>query len=91
MVNFEIKSSMIQMLSVFRRLANENPYQHIKKFEDICGTMKYNQMTEESLKLRIFPFFLKEKAKAWLLSLQPGSVSTWIGLHETFYRKFYSK
>ena len=89
--NFEIKSGMIQMLPVFRGLANENPYQHVREFEDICGTMKYHQMTEESLKLRLFPFSLKERAKSWLLSLQPGSISTWVGLAEAFYRKFYSK
>ena len=34
-VNFEIKSGMIQILSVFRGLTNENPYQHVRKFEDI--------------------------------------------------------
>jgi len=39
----------------------------------------------------LFPFSLKEKAKACLLSLQPGSIFTWIGLAEAFYRKFYSK
>ena len=43
--NFEVKSSMIQMLLVFLRLANENTYQHVREFEDICGTMKYPQMT----------------------------------------------
>jgi len=57
--NFEIKSVMMQIPPVFRGLANENPYQHVRKFEDICGTMKYNQMTEESIKLRLFPFSLK--------------------------------
>jgi len=48
-------------------------------------------MMEESLKLRLFPFTLKEKAKAWLFSFQPGSIFTWVGLVEAFYRKFYSK
>jgi len=82
---------MIHMLPVFRGLANENPYQHVREFKHICGAMKYNQMTEESLKLRLFSFFLKEKAKLWLLSLQPSSIFTWVGLAEAFYRKFYSK
>jgi len=89
--NFQINYGMIQMLPIFLGLTNENPYQHVRKFEDICGTMKYNQMTEESLKLRLFPFSLKEKAKAWLLSLQPGTITNWIDLTEIFYRKFYSK
>jgi len=53
--------------------------------------MKYNQLTEESQKLRLFPFSLKEKAKAWLLSLQPGSIFTWVGLAGAFYMKFYFK
>jgi len=48
-------------------------------------------MTEESLKHRLFPFSLKEKANAWLLSLQPRTITTWIDLIEAFYRKFYSK
>jgi len=79
------------MLSVFRGLTNKTPYQHIREFEDIYGTMKYNQMTEKSLKLTLFPFSLKEKAKTWLLSLQPGMITTWINLAEAFYRKFYLK
>ena len=52
------------MLSVFRVLDQENPYQHVMEFEDICGAMKINHMTEDALKLRLFPFSLKEKAKA---------------------------
>ena len=62
--NFEINTGTIQMLSIFRGLTNENPYQHVTKFEDICGTMKYNQLMEKSLELRLFPFSLKEKTKA---------------------------
>ena len=61
--NFKIKFGMIQILPVFQGLTNENPYQHVRKFEDICGTMKYNQMTEESLKLRLFSFFPKRKSQ----------------------------
>ena len=88
---FELKSGMIQMLPVFRGLDQENPYQHVREFEDICGTMRINHMTEEALKLRLFPFSLKEKAKAWLYALQAGSITTWAKLVEEFYKKFYSK
>ena len=82
---------MIQMLPIFQELTNENPYQHVRKFEHICGTIKYNQMTEESLKLRLFTFSLYEKAKAWLLSLQTGTITNWVDLADVFYEKFYSK
>jgi len=60
---FEIKSGMIQMFSVFHGLTNENPYQHVSEFEGICGTMKYNQMMEESLKLKLFPSPKRKKPK----------------------------
>ena len=63
---FELKSGLTQMLPVFHGMDQENPYQHVREFEDICGTMRYNHMTEDSLKLRLFPFSLKEKTKAWL-------------------------
>jgi len=43
-------------------------------------------MTEESLKLRLFPFSLKKSS-----FYQLGSIFTWVGLAEAFYRKFYSK
>jgi len=77
---FQNQIRMIQMLLVFRGLTNENPYQHVREFEDICGTMKHNQMMEEALKHRLFPFSLKGKAKTWLLSIQPSSITTWVGL-----------
>ena len=67
--SFELKSGLIQMLPIFRGVENENPYQHVREFEEICGTMKYNHMSEEALKLRLFPFSLKGKAKAWLYAL----------------------
>ena len=88
-VKFKIKFGMIQMLLVFRWLTNENQYQYVREFEDICGIMKYNQMMEESVKLRLFPFSVKEKAQACLLSLKPGTITNWVDLAEVFYRIFY--
>ena len=90
-VTFELKFSMIQMLPVFYGLYQENPYQHVREFKDICGTMRIIYITEDALKLRSFPFSLKEKAKAWLYALQARSISTWAKLVEEVYKKLYSK
>ena len=68
---FELKSRMIQMLLVFHGLDQENPYQHVSEFEDICGTMRINHMTEEALKLRLFHFSLKEKLKLGFMPYRP--------------------
>ena len=82
---------MIQMLLVFRGLDQENPYQHVNEFENICGTKRINHMIEEAPKLRLFPFSLKEKAKAYLYALQAGSITIWAKLVKEFYKKIYSK
>lgn len=85
---FELKSSTTHMLPVFRGVDAENPYNHVRDFEDICGTLHFNQMSEESLKLRLFPFSLKEKAKSWLHALQPQSIRTWEDLTKEFFKRF---
>ncbi|XP_026419791.1 uncharacterized protein LOC113315749 [Papaver somniferum] len=86
---FELKASTIHMLPVFRGVDAENPYHHVRDFEDICGTLRFNQMSEESLKLRLFLFSLKEKAKSWLRALQPQSIRTWDDLTKEFIKKFF--
>jgi hypothetical protein len=54
----------------------ENPYSHVKKFKDICTTFKFQKFSEESVHLRLFPFSLHDRAKAWLDSNMPGSNMT---------------
>ncbi|XP_026378387.1 uncharacterized protein LOC113272804 [Papaver somniferum] len=86
---FELKASTIHMLPVFRGADAENPYHHVRDFEDICGTLHFDQMPEESLKLRLFSFSLKEKAKSWMNALQPHSIGTWEELTKEFFKKFF--
>ena len=62
---------------------------HIKKFLDICFTFRFQNFNDESIRLRMFPFSLKDKAKAWLNSLHAGSLSTWNELSNKFLTKFF--
>ncbi|XP_026417409.1 uncharacterized protein LOC113312894 [Papaver somniferum] len=52
-------------------------------------TLRFNQLKEESLKLRLFPFSLKEKAKSWIYALRPQSIRTWDELTKEFFKKFF--
>ncbi|XP_020425758.1 uncharacterized protein LOC109950616 [Prunus persica] len=77
--NFEIKPAMITMLqnsSVFCGLPNEDPNIHLAIFLEICDTSKFNGVTDDAIRLRLFPFSLKDKAKLWLLS-QPQDSIPW--------------
>ena len=87
--HFEIKSSVIQMLTHFYGLNNEDPYRHLDDFLDVCSTVKIQNFTDEALKLRLFPFSLKDKAKYWLSSLPPQTITTWAQLQQEFLRKYF--
>lgn len=58
-------------------LANEDPSLHISNFLEICDTFKQNGVTEDTLRLRLFPFSSKDKAKTWLISMPTESIRTW--------------
>ena len=75
--NFEIKRAIIQMIQnsiQFAGLANDDPNLHIVNFLEICDTFKHNEVTDDAIRLRLFPFSLQNKAKAWLISLPPRTI-----------------
>ena len=69
--NFEIKPSIIQMVqnNQFGGLQGEDPYAHILTFLNVCATFKINGVTDDAIRLRLFPFLVKDKAQRWLISL----------------------
>ncbi|KAD4586318.1 hypothetical protein E3N88_23919 [Mikania micrantha] len=90
--NFEIRPHFIQMIQnnlQFYGLTDEDPSAHITSFIEICDTFKANGVSDDAIKLRMFPFSLKDRAKAWLSSLPPGSVTTWEDLAQKFLFKYF--
>ena len=89
--NFELKSVTVQMLQniLFHGLPHENPNMHLTNFLEVCDTIKYNGVTEEALRLRLFPLSLGDRAKHWLTSQPPDSIITWNDLVQNFLTKFF--
>jgi hypothetical protein len=62
--HYDLKPHVIQMLPSFYGLDHENPYSHVKKFRSITATTKFQNFSEESVNLRLFPFPLHDRAKS---------------------------
>ena len=43
----------------------ENPYHHLREFDQVCSCLKISSMTQETLNWKLFPFSLLEDAKQW--------------------------
>ena len=77
--NFALKTVTLQMLQniQFHDLSSENPNTYLPNFIEVCVTIKYNRVTEEVLRLRLFPLSLGDKAKHWLTSKPSDSITSW--------------
>ncbi|XP_027362847.1 uncharacterized protein LOC113870454 [Abrus precatorius] len=63
---------------------SEDPHLHIQNFLTICGMIRMNGVSDEAIRLSLFPFSLRDKAKSWLLSQPEGSITTWDDLESKF-------
>ena len=89
--NFELKSVTLQMLQniLFHGFPSENSNMHLTNFIEVCDTVKYNGVTEEALRLRLFPLSIGDRAKQWLTSQPPDSIILWNDLVQKFLTKFF--
>ncbi|XP_039116603.1 uncharacterized protein LOC120252498 [Dioscorea cayenensis subsp. rotundata] len=89
---FEIKASTIGMVQnsvQFDGLADEDPHGHLSRFLQICSTFKINSVSDDPIRLRLFPFRLRGAAYRWLTSLAPGSITTWKEMVDKFLARYF--
>jgi len=87
--HFNFKPGIIQLLPTFHGLDAENPYLHLREFEEVCNTYNDQNCSMNTIRLKLFPFSLKDKAKTWLQNLRPGSISLWDEMQQQFLKKFF--
>ena len=49
-----------------------------------------SRTTMDLMRLKLFPFTLKDKAKIWLNSLRPRTIRNWTEMQAEFLKKFFS-
>ena len=87
--NFELKPALITMVqaSPFCGKAHEDANAHLQHFLEICSTFTIKGVSQEAIRLRLFPFSLLGKAKQWFYS-NCNTVDTWDKCYSAFLVKF---
>ncbi|KAK8572875.1 hypothetical protein V6N12_028915 [Hibiscus sabdariffa] len=73
--HFELKPVVFNMLNTLGQFCGspaENARQHLKSFLEICNSFKIHGVSNNVLKLKLFPYSLRDKAKDCLNNLPPG-------------------
>ena len=85
-----VRPYLVPLLPTYHGMENENPYTHLRDFEEVCTTFKEGMMDMDLLKLKAFPLTLKDKAKIWLNSLRLRTIRDWAELQAEFLKKLCS-
>ncbi|XP_027368307.1 uncharacterized protein LOC113874269 [Abrus precatorius] len=90
--HFEIKSALLHLVQQdqFSGLISNDLNLHIYNFLQLCDTIRINGVSEDAIRLRLFPFSLRDKAKCWLQAQPQGRITTWIDLVNKFFSKYFS-
>ena len=64
---YELRPSFITKVQehIFSGDEKENPYIHLREFEQVCSCLHISGMSQETLKWKLFPFSLTGLAKLW--------------------------
>ncbi|XP_062100995.1 uncharacterized protein LOC133806916 [Humulus lupulus] len=83
---------MLQTVGQFSGIPAEDHlhlHLHLRLFIEVSDSSKLPGVTEDALRLKLFPYSLRDLARAWLNSLPSDSVSTWQELAELFFNKHF--
>jgi hypothetical protein len=68
---------------------DENPYTHLREFEQNCSIISIPRMHHETMKWKLFPFSLIGAAKKWYFQTVGKVENNWNILKEKFCFSFF--
>ena len=73
-----LNSSLVGLVqqNCFHGMERENPHDHLQSFIQCCRTVNKKDAPDDWIRLALFPFSLRDKARVWFNSLPQGSVGT---------------
>ena len=88
---YEIKPALLNLVmkEQFLGASTEDAAAHLNNFVELCEMQKYKDVDSDIIKLKLFPFSLRGKAKNWLLSLTKNSIDSWAKCKDAFIGRYY--
>ena len=80
---------MLQAAKQFGGALGKDPHAHLKSFLEICNTFSITRVTQDGIRLSLFPFSLRDDARQWEYSFKPGEIITWEQMVEKFMHKYF--
>jgi hypothetical protein len=77
---YEIKPALLNLVmkEQFSGVGTDDAAAHLNNFVELCEMQKYKDVDGDIIKLKLFPFSLRGRAKDWLLSLPRNSIDSWV-------------
>nr|GEU99178.1 integrase, catalytic region, zinc finger, CCHC-type, peptidase aspartic, catalytic [Tanacetum cinerariifolium] len=90
--NFGLKNDMIQQVQKscqFHGLLGDDANKHLDKFLHVTQSIKVNGVTDDALRLYLFPHSLTHHATAWFGRLPRNSINTFEQMAKMFLGKYF--
>nr|GEY01854.1 reverse transcriptase domain-containing protein [Tanacetum cinerariifolium] len=90
--NFGLKNDMIQQVQnscQFHGLPGDDANKHLDKFLHVTQIIKVNGVTDDALRLYLFPHSLTHHATAWFDRLTRNSINTFEKMAKMFLEKYF--
>ncbi|KAL4280396.1 hypothetical protein GQ457_03G016270 [Hibiscus cannabinus] len=79
---------MLDFIGKFGGSPHEDARQHVRAFLEVCSSFHQQGVHEDVLKLKLFPYSLRDRARIWLNSPSPGSLQSWADLCQSFLLRY---
>ena len=90
-INFELKPQLLHMVrqEAFRGTPLCDPHLHLMNYNQLCGSINAVGAQLDGVKLKLFPFSLRDQALEWYYSLPQNSIHSWSEMTDQFLLEFF--